>query len=70
MVYGKQQAPKLLNDEQMRKYVADGYVALKPEVPDEVHETVRKKLQFMVDEEFNYGNNVLPRVPEMGSHPK
>ena len=65
MVYGRPKDPKLLNDEQMRRYVADGYVVLKSDVPDEVHETVRKKLQFMVDEEFNYGNNVLPRVPEM-----
>ncbi len=65
MIYGKQEAPKFLNDEQMRQYVADGYVVFKPDVPNEVHATVRKKLQFMVDEEFNYGNNVLPRVPEM-----
>ncbi|MBT5831186.1 MAG: hypothetical protein HOH77_13445 [Candidatus Latescibacteria bacterium] len=65
MTYGKQAAPKLFDDEQMRQYVADGYVVFKPDVPDEVHETVRKKLQVMVDDEFNYGNNVLPRVPEM-----
>lgn len=65
MVYGKQAAPKLLNDEQMRQYIADGYVVFKPNVPDAVHETVREKLQMMVDDEFNYGNNVLPRVPEM-----
>lgn len=65
MVYGKQEAPKLFNDEQMRQYITDGYVVFKPDVPDEVHETVRKKLQVMVDDEFNYGNNVLPRVPEM-----
>lgn len=65
MVYGKQAPPKLFNDEQMRHYIADGYVVFKPDVPDEVHETVREKLQVMVDEEFNYGNNVLPRVPEM-----
>ena len=65
MVYGRQAAPKLLNDELMRQFVADGYVVFKPDVPDDVHETVREKLQFMVDEEFNYGNNVLPRVPEM-----
>ena len=65
MAYGKQPAAKLLNDEQMRKYVADGYVKIKPEVPVEVHETVRNKLQIITDEEFNYGNNVLPKVPEM-----
>jgi HEAT repeat protein len=65
MGYGKQSPPKLFTDEQMRRYVADGYVVFKPEVPDEVHRIVREKLQVMVDDEFNYGNNVLPRVPEM-----
>ena len=65
MHYGKQTPPQLFNDEQMRQYIADGYVVFKPNVPDEVHETVREKLQQMVDDEFNYGNNVLPRVPEM-----
>lgn len=65
MIYGKQEKPKLLNDEQMRQYITDGYVVFKPEVPDEVHQRVREKLQVMVDDEFNYGNNVLPRVPEM-----
>ena len=65
MGYGRREDPKLFNDEQMRQYIADGYVVFKPDVPDDLHETVRQKLQFMVDEEFNYGNNVLPRVPEM-----
>ncbi len=65
MIYGKQVEPKLFNDEQMRQFVADGYVVFQPDVPEEVHKTVREKLQYMVDEEYNYGNNVLPRVPEM-----
>ena len=65
MTYGKQEEPRLFTDAQMRQYIANGYLVFKPNVPDEVHATVREKLQFMVDEEFNYGNNVLPRVPEM-----
>ncbi len=65
MIYGKPVEPKLFNDEQMRQFVTDGYVVFQPDVPEEVHKTVREKLQYMVDEEYNYGNNVLPRVPEM-----
>lgn len=65
MGYGKLEEPKLFNDEQMRQFVADGYVVFKPEVSDEVHQKVREQLQIMEDEEFNFGNNVLPRVPEM-----
>ena len=29
--------PILFNDEQMREYIANGYVILRPSVPDEVH---------------------------------
>ena len=65
MIYGKPVEPNLFNDEQMRQFVTDGYVVFQPDVPEEVHKTVREKLQYMVDEEYNYGNNVLPRVPEM-----
>ncbi len=65
MAYGNLDKPKLFNDEQMRQFVADGYVVFQPDVPDEVHETVREKLRYMCEEEYNYGNNVLPRVTEM-----
>lgn len=65
MIYGKQEKPKLFTDEQMRQFIANGYMTFTPSIPEEVHKTVREKLQFMEDEEFNYGNNVLPRVPEM-----
>jgi HEAT repeat protein len=65
MTYGNLEKPKLFNDEQMRQYVADGYVLFQPDVPDEVHKTVMEKLQYMCEEEYNYGNNVLPRVTEM-----
>jgi len=65
MAYGKKEEPILFNDKQMRQFVADGYVIFKPDVPDEVHKVVHEKLKFMEEEEFNCGNNVLPRVPEM-----
>jgi len=35
MTYGNLEKPKLFNDEQMRQYVADGYVLFQPDVPDE-----------------------------------
>ena len=33
MGYGKREDPKLFNDEQMRQYIADGYVVFEPDVP-------------------------------------
>ena len=42
-------------------YRRDGYVVFEPgRAPMTCTRTIRQKLQFMVDEEFNYGNNVLP----------
>ncbi len=58
-------APLLLTDEQMRQYVVDGYVMLEPSVPDELHETIRRRLAEVLETGANPGNNVLPRVPEM-----
>ena len=57
--------PVLLTDEQMRQYIVDGYVMLEPSVPDELHETIRRKLADVLEVGSNPGNNVLPRVPEM-----
>ena len=56
--------PVLLNDEQVRRYITDGYVKIDCEVAAEIHATIARKLTEMIDEGPNLGNNVLPRVPE------
>ena len=65
MKNSESKAPLLFHDEQIREFIVNGYVVLQPDVPDALHETIRQKLQFVLDEEFNPGNNILPRVPEM-----
>ena len=57
-------APVLLDDEQIRAYIANGYIQLKLSVSPEVHATIARKLNDMIAEGPNLGNNVLPRVPE------
>ena len=57
--------PALLNDEQMRQFIANGYVTLRPNVPDEVHQTIDEKFNFISEHEFNPGNNIVPRIPEL-----
>ena len=57
--------PILLTDEQMRRFIVDGYLAFKPELPAEFHEKVCQKLDKVVHKEGNPGNNILPAVPEM-----
>jgi HEAT repeat protein len=58
-------APRLLNDAQVQQFICDGFLVLSPEVPAAVHEAAYAKLQWMMDEDYNPGNNILPRVPEM-----
>ena len=58
-------SPLLFDDEQIHEFIVNGYVVLNPEVPDDLHESILQKLQFVFEEEFNPGNNILPRVPEM-----
>ena len=56
---------KLLTDEQMRRFVTDGYLALNANVPAAVHLSIYDRLQWVLHHESNPGNNVLPAVPEM-----
>ena len=57
--------PILLTDAQMQEYLATGYLVFTPTVPDGIHETIYNRLNEIIDEEPNPGNNILPRVPEM-----
>jgi HEAT repeat protein len=56
---------QLLSDEEMRRFIVDGYLVLQSGVPPAVHDAVYRKLQWILHEEGNPGNNILPAVPEM-----
>ena len=55
----------LFTDEQMKQFIANGYVMIKPNVPTSLHKTIYQKLDEVVAKEGNPGNNLLPRVPEI-----
>ncbi|MCY3858334.1 MAG: HEAT repeat domain-containing protein [Gammaproteobacteria bacterium] len=55
----------LLTDEQVRQFIVDGCIALKPDVDPAVHVKIDEKLRFATEKEFPPGNNVLSRVPEI-----
>ena len=61
----KEQNDTLLTDEQMRRFVTDGYLVLNAGINEAVHQTIYDKLQWVMRQESNPGNNVLPVVPEM-----
>ena len=56
---------KLLTDDQVRQFVVDGCIALKPDVDPKIHGVINEKLRFATESEFPPGNNVLSRVPEI-----
>ena len=59
--------PKLLTDEQVREFLANGHLALQPELPEEFHRRMFERFEALIgeDNDHNPGNNLLPVVPEL-----
>ena len=57
--------PTLLNDAQMREFIANGFLMLKADFPKEFHQRIYDKTKQVLDDGGNPGNNVLPSVPEL-----
>ncbi|MBM7568235.1 HEAT repeat domain-containing protein [Paenibacillus sacheonensis] len=54
-----------LSDKQMVDFITNGYLVLQNELPDALHQSVMRQIDFAVQEEGNPGNNILPRVPDI-----
>lgn len=57
--------PLLLNDDQMRQFIAEGFLVLKTDFSEEFHQHLLEQLNQVYNEEGNPGNNLLPRIPEL-----
>lgn len=55
----------LLTDEQMIHFITKGYLVLTNDLPEQTHRRVMDKIYYVLHEEGNPGNNILPRVPEI-----
>ena len=55
-----------LNDAQMGQYLRDGYVTVQTGLPAEFHSDLFQKTAEVFEKEGNPGNNILPRLPEVG----
>lgn len=59
-------SPKLLTDEQVRRYVADGFIVLDAMLQAELHEHIATELHYSLKNESKWlGDNLLPRVPSL-----
>ncbi|MCI3922585.1 HEAT repeat domain-containing protein [Paenibacillus sp. TRM 82003] len=56
---------KLLTDEQMQRFITDGFLLLKTDFSKEFHDRLTEQLNRVYQEEGNPGNNLLPRIREL-----
>ena len=56
---------KLLSDEEVRRFIVDGYLILQTGQPREFHASVDKRLREVESHESWHGNNIAARVPAL-----
>tara|TARA_B100000809_G_scaffold246484_1_gene274506 strand:+ start:429 stop:1916 length:1488 start_codon:yes stop_codon:yes gene_type:complete len=56
---------QLLNDDQVRAFIVNGFHAIGPDVPADVHDTITARLDELIVPGENPGDNILPLVPQM-----
>ena len=63
----RDETPKLLSDEQVRAFIANGCLTLQPELPAAFHREMFDRFVGIIgsDNDHNPGNNLLPLVPEL-----
>ena len=57
---------KLLTDQQVQDFIVSGYLTVQADYPPAFHEGICKQIDAVFDEEGNPGNNILPRIPDIG----
>ncbi|WP_018754221.1 HEAT repeat domain-containing protein [Paenibacillus terrigena] len=55
----------LLTDEQMMQYITKGYLVLQNDIPQQLHQSIMNQINYVMHNEGNPGNNILPRVPDI-----
>ena len=53
------------NDEDMRHFIVNGYITVRPDLPRSLHERIYQKTREIFESDGNPGNNLLPRIPEI-----
>ncbi|MGF1623478.1 MAG: HEAT repeat domain-containing protein [Alphaproteobacteria bacterium] len=63
----RETTPRLLDDGQLRQFLANGFLLLQPDLPLDFHQDLYSRFERIVgdDNDDNPGNNLLPLVPEL-----
>ena len=56
---------KLLDDQDIQRFIMDGMLSFHPDVSSETHEEIHNLLSNCSENESPLGNNVLSRIPQM-----
>ena len=62
-----------LSDAELQRFLVDGYLVLRPELPEGFHRRVYDRLGRAIERAGNPFNSILPLVPELGrvfGHPQ
>jgi len=57
---------KLLSDLEVQQFIVTGCTIVQADYPAEFHGAIHSKIEEVLEEEGNLGNNILPRIPEIG----
>ena len=57
--------PKLLNDETVREFIANGFIKLTPDVDPAAHAEIDALIRYSFEHESRLGNNVVSRIPRI-----
>ena len=55
-----------LTDAQLQRFLVDGYLVLRPNLPEGLHRRVYERIAAVLEQTGNPYNNLLPEVPELG----
>jgi HEAT repeat protein len=57
---------RLLSDEDVQRFIVDGCMTVQADYPPSFHANIYDQIETVFEEEGNLGNNILPRIPQIG----
>ena len=57
---------QLLSDEEVQRFIADGCMTVHADYPSSFHAGIYDQIETVFEAEDNPGNNILPRIPQIG----